>query len=457
VPTTLVAIGFLYWRTQIFQAERLDINAMFSTVEASPALRLVWMVIYMFKNMLNAIIYDWTEPVYQYAFAVRLKYLIVEISLAILAGLITWVALFAHRNYEIEGQNQVRHDNTAIEMLIIGLLAVMIALVPIILGNRQIIFESYSRFSLPVSAGAILVLTGCWLFIKNVNIANAIIVVLVTLATMVHIGNAYRYAENWKIVRNFWWQVSWRVPQIKPGTVLMGDYAGKGVPEDYFIWGPANLIYYPKLNPQDPTNLTITAATLNDPDITSVLSQSVKDTERRNILSHSDFNQLLVMTMPTEFSCVHVLDGENIELSDNSLPEIMTIAPYSKLDRIELNNAMVTPPKSIFGEEPAEGWCYYYEKADLARQRGDWKEITRLGDIVSERDLRPYDWIEWMPFIEGYAAELNEEKVTELSLIIKANPFYGYQACKLVETDARKMADQFPEGYQLLVQELCQK
>jgi hypothetical protein len=237
----------------------------------------------------------------------------------------------------------------------------------------------------------------------------------------------------------------------------MGEDAGKGVPEDYFIWGPANLIYYPKLNPQDPTNLTITAATLNDPDITSVLSQSVKDTERRNILSHSDFNQLLVMTMPTEFSCVHVLDGENLELSDNSLPEIMTIAPYSRLDRIELNNDMVTPPKSIFGEEPAEGWCYYYEKADLARQRGDWKEITRLGDIVSERDLRPYDWIEWMPFIEGYAAELNEEKVTELGLIIKANPFYGYQACKLVETDARKMAVQFPEGYQLLVQVLCQK
>jgi len=43
----------------------------------------------------------------------------------------------------------------------------------------------------------------------------------------------------------FLWQVFGGVPQLKEGTVLMADYAGKGIPEDYGIWGPANLIYFP--------------------------------------------------------------------------------------------------------------------------------------------------------------------------------------------------------------------
>jgi hypothetical protein len=456
LPNILVLVGFMFWRTQIFQAERLDINSMLSTVEASPALRLAWMAVYMVKDMLNAIIYAWTEPVYPYAFAMRLKLLLMGFGFALIAGCLTWFALSAYKNDTSNTAHTTDSKKASREMVIIGLLAVMIALVPILLGNRQIIFDSYSRFSLPASAGAVLVLVGAWMSIGNQRVATWIIVILVSLATLSHIGNAMSYAEDWKTVRNFWWQVSWRIPQLKEGTVLMADYAGKGIPEDYGVWGPANLIYYPKLDPKATTKLKVTAATLNTPDVIAAISQATQTHDRRSIITESDFNNLLVLSMPGETSCVHVLDAENLELSDSSRSEIIAVAPYSKVNQIVLADEMITPPASIFGDEPSPGWCYYYEKADLARQRGDWQEVVRLGNYVLENDLRPYDVVEWMPFIEGFAYAMQEEEVHHLSTIIRDNLFYRYQACKLVETDSRQMAEQFPDGYQLLLEELCQ-
>ncbi|OGN98856.1 MAG: hypothetical protein A2Z71_08370 [Chloroflexi bacterium RBG_13_50_21] len=456
LPNILVLVGFMYWRTQIFQAERLDINSMFSNVEESPVLRLAWMAVYMLKDMLNAIIYSWTEPVYHYAFAMRLKLFLLAFGFALVAGCLAWFALSFYKNDTSNLDHNTDDKKTSREMIIIGLLTVLIALVPIHLGNRQIIFDSYSRFSLPASGGGVLVLVGTWLTLGKTRITKWIIVILVSLATLSHIGNALSYAENWKIVRDFWWQVSWRVPQLKEGTVLMADYAGRGIPEDYGVWGPANLIYYPKLDPNASTDLKLTAATLNIPDVDAAISQAIRMTDRRSIYSESNFNNLLVLSMPSESSCVHVLDGENLELSDSSRSEIIAVAPHSKINQIGLTGEGITPPTSIFGDEPAPGWCYYYQKADLARQRGDWQEVVRLGNLVMENDLRPYDVIEWMPFIEGFAYAMQEAQVHHLSTIIRDNLFYRYQACKLVETDSRQMEEQFPEGHHLLFQELCQ-
>ena len=63
------------------------------------------------------------------------------------------------------------------------------------------------------------------------------------------------------------------------------------------------------------------------------------------------------------------------------------------------------PDEKIFGSEPEHGWCYFYEKADLARQYSNWGAITELGDQVLELGYQPGDTYEWIPFIEGYVHE----------------------------------------------------
>jgi len=57
----------------------------------------------------------------------------------------------------------------------------------------------------------------------------------------------------------------------------------------------------------------------------------------------------------------------------------------------------------LFADESDKPWCYYFEKADLARQFEDWQQIGQLGDEAEQRGLRTKKTIELVPFIEGYA------------------------------------------------------
>ena len=70
---------------------------------------------------------------------------------------------------------------------------------------------------------------------------------------------------------------------------------------------------------------------------------------------------------------------------------------------------------TIYSPEPAHGWCYYFEKADLARQFGDWKEVTKLGDIAFKLDDHPNNPVERFVFIEGYAHVGDWDRALKLS------------------------------------------
>jgi hypothetical protein len=95
------------------------------------------------------------------------------------------------------------------------------------------------------------------------------------------------------------------------------------------------------------------------------------------------------------------------------------VLPISNLGLIQSGaNPPARPPQAYFGAEPDPSWCYYFEKADLARQNGNWQEVTRLGDLAFQLNTRLYEVNapELLPFIEGYADTGNWVKARELTL-----------------------------------------
>jgi hypothetical protein len=70
---------------------------------------------------------------------------------------------------------------------------------------------------------------------------------------------------------------------------------------------------------------------------------------------------------------------------------------------------------AIYHPEPAHGWCYYFEKAELARQFGNWDEVVKLGDIALELDDHPNNPVERFVFIEGYAHVGQWDRAIKLS------------------------------------------
>jgi len=69
----------------------------------------------------------------------------------------------------------------------------------------------------------------------------------------------------------------------------------------------------------------------------------------------------------------------------------------------------------IYGPEPAHGWCYYFQRASLAAQAGDWRSVARMGDDAFRLSDHPNDPVERFVFIEGYAQTGNWERALDLS------------------------------------------
>jgi hypothetical protein len=93
-----------------------------------------------------------------------------------------------------------------------------------------------------------------------------------------------------------------------------------------------------------------------------------------------------------------------------------------------------SPPNDIFGPEPGHGWCYFFEKAELARQTGDWLKVAEMADQAMENspDMTEANALEWIPFIEGFARTGRwEEAETWSEKVYQVHPKMRRMLCAL--------------------------
>ena len=101
--------------------------------------------------------------------------------------------------------------------------------------------------------------------------------------------------------------------------------------------------------------------------------------------------------------------------NQDTLPRLKDPLPQaialSNLDRIIPNPVNAAQPIPAYFPQPeTKPWCYYFEKADLARQTGDWKQVKTLWDQTIIESLSAGDVSEYYPFIEGlgFSGEVSE-------------------------------------------------
>jgi hypothetical protein len=254
---------------------------------------------------------------------------------------------------------------------------------------------------------------------------------MIASAAITHYANAVRFARISDDIRAFWWQVSWRVPQFKPGTTLIAHYPNGGIRESNFVWAPASHIYYPTVEDPDHMITKINAIVLDQNIVINILSGGKPFSQFDNMVEvNPDPRHITILTQPTSGSCVQVIDGNAPEYSRYEDSMFMMIGDRSDTSYILTNEEFPTMPKDMFWEEPEHGWCYFYQKASLARQKGNWDEVLRLGEEIQTKDLKPDDLIEWMPFIQAYALHGDDVQLNRISKIIRSDVYVAGQVCK---------------------------
>jgi hypothetical protein len=241
------------------------------------------------------------------------------------------------------------------------------------------------------------------------------------------------YLRDWQSQKDLFWQMTWRAPGIKPGTLILTNEK-LSFNADNSISAPLNWIYSPRITNGQlpyllfyPTNRLGASLPELKPDIPIHFSYIVAD------FNGNTSDALAFYYNPP--ACLRlldpVLDSDNRFISEESL--MREASALSNADRIIAAQEAVMP--AIYGPEPEHGWCYYFEKADLTRQFGDWETVARLGDEAFSLNDYPNNPLERFVFIEGYAHVGKWDRALELSNVSYgvSKDFVGPMLCRLWE------------------------
>jgi len=304
----------------------------------------------------------------------------------------------------------------AISLALFSLLA---AGIPIWMTNLRIeLFFPWDRFTLAMMLGASLLFAGTVEAFTKTRLQSVVIIAIaVGLAAGMHFNNALAYRKEFIMQRDFFWQLSWRAPVIKPGTVLLMPEMPFNYNWDNSLTSPLNWIYDPESSNREFSYLFYNVESR----LSSGLANFDEDPQINEIHRLIPFNgsteqAIAILYRPP--ACLKVIDP----LLDRYLPDkprfFRQTLPYSNPDLIYPDEVPAAqPPVHLLGLEPEHEWCYYYQKAELARQQGNWKNVVDLGiqANVLGKNYSRRNVTEAIPFIEGLAHTGQWEKAVQLS------------------------------------------
>ena len=297
--------------------------------------------------------------------------------------------------------------NWSTQAIVVGFLAAFLGSLTAWVTNRNVLTGLHSgRFGLAAMFGISTLVVGllCWLTphrLQKITIIGA----LVGVAIAFHYRSTYVYFDAWVKQHQFYWQLSWRVPYLKPNSVLYSTdelflFVGRN-PTSMAI----NLLYpQPTGTPALSYWFVELPYHVGPQGIPNLLEgRNLEFSFRNYTFTGSSQDGLAIFYEPEGGRCLWILSP-----NDRYNPEIPAlteeILPISNLSQIvESNEFSDYPPTQIFGEEPYHSWCYYFQKAELARQIGDWERVITLGDEATAAGYRAVNPHEMLPFIEAYA------------------------------------------------------
>ena len=422
LPSALAAVIFLYWRIFVFvnlrAATSLDgLKAAYLQQPLQMGLRLG---VELAKDVLETTVMAWVLPFYAAWNWLTTAQMVLTLAIGVGLALVTATILR-------ELTPEVGASPSWKVMAVGGLTAAVLGVFIPVFANRDFRFDTIlDRYSLAAIFGIVMMFSALASLNANKRGGIWLLAILISFAGMTQTATAFKYRAGWQTQHNLWQQISWRAPRLAEGTVLMPLLpADLRLQDDYEIWSPANLIYN-----RGNSTPTITAEILNPSTLAKLAAGIQEERNMRTLYFVRDFSKALVISYPNQKACARILDGQSLDLSlaDDGL--MSAAGQYSRPADLIFPGESPALPGEIFGLEAKLDWCYFYQKADLARQTNDWQTVLNLGDEARAQGLKPVDGVEWLPFIDAYYALGRPEEAAPLLEQLKNNEDAVLRLCQ---------------------------
>jgi hypothetical protein len=234
------------------------------------------------------------------------------------------------------------------------------------------------------------------------KIGRVVLVALIGLAAgrQALWGDSFR--RDWTTQKDLFWQMVWRAPGIEPHTIILLNEGALPYYADNSLTAPLNWIYDPNnrstemdyvlFYPTSRVGGTLVGVEPGQPVTYDFIAEVFHGNTSQTLAFYFQPPGCLRLLDPT-------IDPQNHFVSDASL---MREAAKLSSDKWITDEATAQMP-AVYGPEPPHRWCYYFERAQLAAQLGDWSSVAHLGDTALGLDDYPNDPVERFVFVEGYA------------------------------------------------------
>ena len=298
----------------------------------------------------------------------------------------------------------------------LGLLAVFLAGWPFwLIGFHPSLEWPTSRFTLPFMFGVSLIYGGLISAVPWEKLRIVLLVSLISLAAGRQYLSARDYAQDWTTQKDLFWQMTWRAPGIKPDTLVLLNEGALNYYADNSLSAALNWIYAPDNHGKHVEYVLFYPKTR----LHNALPELKTEIPIYYDYLAGEFNGSTSQTLAMYYAppgCLRILDSD-IEHLNHLIPEtsLMRFASSISNPGLIVNTPRAKMP-DVYGPEPVHNFCYYFEKADLARQFGDWDAVEKYSQTaLSSSDDHRYNPAEQLVFIEGYAHAGEWQRAIDLS------------------------------------------
>jgi len=297
-------------------------------------------------------------------------------------------------------------------LALLGVVALLVGGLPFwLLGKRLTVGLWSDRFALPTMLGAvILVVVAVELLVRSRGWIHWVLAVLLGFSIAGQLYSTNKYRLDWDFQRKLYWELAWRIPALKEGTALYGR--GTFTAKSSYFDGTyvVNLLFDSDVDKE----ARYAYFDLGHFPLGKLVPDSPMMQANRAGQFIGSTSRVVAFYFGRSGACARVLDKVYMDDPIYTHP-VSDLGLISNLDQIVDSQYPSVPKSAIFGSELPHGWCYYFEKADLARQLRDWEAVLDLEAEASSLGLEPALGAEYVPFIEAHARSRDWSEALELS------------------------------------------
>lgn len=262
----------------------------------------------------------------------------------------------------------------------------------------------YDRFLVAFMFGSSIFIVGLIsFFLRATWQKNLVIALFAAIAIAGNVLNANSYRRDWNLQKDFAGQLITRIPALKEHTMLIADDNPMIYESDNSLTGMVNLLFESE---KELDNEILPYSVM----FFTPRFGSIEEFENRNGI-YFDFRGSTFAAQNTNavvyhFSspgCLRIIDPEqhsDLKIFPDSYANFIGISdPLGRIDPYGKTSTILFD--EVFKDSIDQNWCYYFQKADLARQTEDWDTIAEIGDEVLPF-MKAGEASEYFVFIEAY-------------------------------------------------------